>query len=88
MLDRDYEALIERRIEKVRQLSDNMGYFERFFELCAENPTYRQAWESLEHEREEFGMPERYSSYESFKRGKSYHLHKHVRIGFLEDSPE
>lgn len=67
-------------VEKIQQLTSNSGYFERFFELCAETRTYREAWECLEDEREDFGLPERYSSYESFRRGKSYHLNNLVRV--------
>lgn len=65
----------ERFCEKISQLSDNRGYFERFYEILPETTSHRAAWEQLEAEREEVGLPERYSSYESFKAGK-YHHHR------------
>lgn len=70
MIDRDQETLWEQRVEKIRQLSDNEGYFRRVYELLPESGTLREAWERTEAEREGVGLPERYSSYESFKAGK------------------
>lgn len=86
MKDREFEAHAEQFVAKVRQLSDNQGYFERFFELCGEKPTYREAWEALEDERHDFGLPERFTSYESFRAGKTQHYNRLVRINTEEET--
>ena len=85
MQDRDFETYSERFVERVKQLSDRVGYFERFFELCAQKPTYRDAWEAVEAERESVGLPERYSSYESFRVQKAYHINRLIRISSMPE---
>ena len=71
---------------KVLQTLTIPGYFARFYEILPEVGTNRAAWERLEAEREELGLPERYSSYESFKACKSRHLHSGlIRINTGED---
>lgn len=59
------------------------GYFSRFYDIVsASGFTHVQAFESIENEREQFGLPPGYNSYQSFKACKSYHRgHKLVRIG-------
>lgn len=59
--------------EKVLKTLTIQGYFERFYELLPECNTNRQAYERLEQERQEIGLSERYSSYESFRVAKWYH---------------
>lgn len=50
------------------------GYAERFWTFVqASALNHREAFEALEHEREVFGLPCRYSSYESF-RARAPHL--------------
>jgi|688.fasta_scaffold63233_3 hypothetical protein len=44
------------------------GYEERFWQLVqASAMNHRQAWETIETERAFYGIPERYTSYESFR---------------------
>ena len=44
------------------------GYAERFWHFVqASGLNHREAWEALENERAEYRIPERFSSYESFK---------------------
>jgi hypothetical protein len=47
-------------------------YFDTLIELASDR-TYKSAWETIEYERSEIGLPERYSSYNSFR--KAFHLH-------------
>lgn len=51
------------------------GYFRRFYEILPDFRTNKETWEALEADRIEAGLPERYSSYESFRSAKCYHLH-------------
>lgn len=80
MKDREFEGLAEQYVAKIQQLTSHHGYFERFFEICSETPTYKAAWEALEEERAGFGLPEKYTSYESFRVGKTLHINSLIRI--------
>lgn len=73
MIDNNTERHWEKCVSRIRQLSDNEGYFQRVYEILPDAGTLRAAWEATEAERAEVGLPERYSSYESFRRGKNYH---------------
>lgn len=51
------------------------GYIQRFYALVsASSLSHMDAWEAIENERDLFGLPPGYDTYESFKRCKSYHL--------------
>lgn len=50
------------------------GYFDRFFELCVDTKTYREAYEQVEEEYINLIGSHRYSSYESFKTIKTRYL--------------
>lgn len=84
-LDRDFETLMSAHIEKISQLCDNKGYFLRVYAKLPELGTLRASWEAVEQERTELGLPERYSSYESFRAGKSYHHSTLVRVNTEEE---
>lgn len=71
--DSSFERLAERFSEKVRQLSDSEGYFDRFYELTAQYGNQRAAWEAIEEERRFYGLGERFTSYESFRVVKHRH---------------
>ena len=48
------------------------GYFEYFYFLISNGYNHREAYEQIELEREqEYSVPPKYSSYESFRVGKS-----------------
>jgi hypothetical protein len=47
-------------------------YFDTLLELASDR-TYKSAWETIEYQRAEIGLPERYSSYNSFR--KAFHFH-------------
>ena len=78
MLDREFEDRIEAQADKIRQLTSSEGYFLRVYEFLPDLGTLRASWEATEREREELGLPERYTSYESFRRGKSYHHERRI----------
>lgn len=56
------------------------GYFLRFYEILPDFRTNRETWEALEAERMASGLPERYSSYESFRAAKCYHRNHVIRV--------
>lgn len=57
------------------------GYFSRFYELVqASALSHVQAWEAIEGERAAVGLPEGYTSYQSFARSKHYHKPKIFRL--------
>ena len=89
MLDKEFEFSACRYVEKIRQLSDNEGYFRRVYEILPDAGTLRAAWEATEAERADVGLPERYSSYESFRRGKNHHKKTLFRLSdSLQDVTE
>lgn len=50
------------------------GYFEVIRDYTViYNCNFHQAWEFLEADLSEYGLPPRYSTIDAFKRGKSYH---------------
>ena len=53
-------------ITKVRRLTSDEGYFSRFYEIYSTGCNQVQAWEQVESEREEIGLPFKYVSYKSF----------------------
>jgi hypothetical protein len=59
---------------QVRQLNCSSGYFMRFYDYVGECNTHREAWEKLEEERSEYGLEEKYTSYDSFKKAKKTYL--------------
>lgn len=59
---------------KLARLSTVEGYFERFFELCSEYPSYYKTYTALEHEYYQVFGNYRYSSYPSFKSSKYRYL--------------
>ena len=67
---------IESVLSKVQKLHTRKGYFERFFEICAEYPknTYKANYHLLELEYFELFGDFRYSDYESFRQMKSKFL--------------
>lgn len=53
------------------------GYFKAFWQKVQEEQcSHSAAYEFIEEELEKYGLPPRYTSYEAFKRGKSYHFDK------------
>ena len=60
--------------EKVRQINCTSGYFHRFYELTAETQTHQEAWQRLEEERNELGLDEKYTSYNSFRKAKKMYM--------------
>lgn len=52
------------------------GYFELYMKRRQEGFTSKEAWSAVESELQSYGLPGRYSSYESFRR----HLYKMPRI--------
>lgn len=67
---------VEDVIEKAKKLYTRKGYFERFFELCINNPgqTYKAVYHMLESEYIMIFGQNRYDNYESFKSSKSQFL--------------
>lgn len=65
-------------IQRVRKLYSFTGYFQRYFEILQETPSYNygQAYEKLEAEFEYIFGYRRYISYQSFMRAKDYHREK------------
>jgi hypothetical protein len=57
----------------------------------ASDKTFKQAWEIVENERIEIGLPERYTSYDSFRKAFHFHTnkmlsnHKQKRNGQIND---
>ena len=80
MKDTDFERHMEECVCRIRQLSDNEGYFRRVYEILPDAGTLKAAWEATESERAAVGLPERYSSWESFKSGKYQQRHTIFRI--------
>lgn len=75
----------------------NTMYCEDYFKTLvglASDRTFKAAWETIETERMEIGLPERYTTYNSFR--KAFHLHtnsmllrsKQKRTGQMNDRPE
>lgn len=61
---------IEIPVYLVRTLRPD-GYISRFYDLIsASGLNHREAYEAIEGERTLFGLPEAYTSYESFKSAK------------------
>ena len=60
--------------QQVRQINSTSGYFHRFYELSSECRTHQEAWQKLEEEREDFGLDEKYKTYESFRKAKSNYM--------------
>jgi hypothetical protein len=57
------------------------GYFRRFYALVgASSLSHIEAFEAIENERDAFGLPPGYDNYQSFKRCKTYHNGRLVRI--------
>ena len=55
------------------------GYISRFYALIsASSLSHVEAFEAIENEREQYGLPHGYDNYQSFVRGKSYHMRKGV----------
>jgi len=60
--------------QQVRQINCTSGYFHRFYELSGECRTHQEAWQKLEEERYQFGLEEKYKTYESFRKAKSNYM--------------
>ena len=60
--------------QQVRQINSTSGYFHRFYELSGECRTHQEAWQKLEEEREELGLSEKYTTYNSFRKAKSNYM--------------
>jgi hypothetical protein len=60
--------------QQVRQINSTSGYFHRFYELSGECRTHQEAWMKLEEEREELGLDEKYTTYNSFRKAKSNYM--------------
>jgi len=60
--------------QQVRQINSTSGYFHRFYELSGECRTHQEAWQKLEEEREELGLDEKYTTYNSFRKAKSVYM--------------
>lgn len=69
---------IEAILTKVQKLYTRKGYFDRFFEICAEYPknTYKANYHLLELEYFELFGDFRYSDYTSFRWAKYDYLKK------------
>ena len=64
-------------INKVRRLTSDEGYFARFYEIYSDGCNQVEAWEQLEGEREEVGLPNRYASYRSFIKARYVRITQH-----------
>lgn len=64
-------------INRVRRLTSDEGYFARFYEIYSTGCNQVQAWEQLESEREEVGLPTRYVSYRSFIKALYVRIKQH-----------
>jgi hypothetical protein len=60
--------------QQVRQINSTSGYFHRFYELSGECRTHQEAWIRLEEERDELGLDEKYTTYNSFRKAKSNYM--------------
>ena len=60
--------------EQVRQINCTSGYFHRFYELTSETQTHQEAWQRLEEERNELGLDDKYTSYNSFRKAKKMYM--------------
>ena len=60
--------------QQVRQLNCKSGYFHRFYELDPDCKNHQEAWQKLEEEREELGLNEKYTTYNSFRKAKSNYM--------------
>jgi hypothetical protein len=60
--------------EQVRQINCTSGYFHRFYELTSETRTHQEAWQRLEEERNELGLDDKYTSYNSFRKAKKMYM--------------
>ena len=60
--------------QQVRQLNCTSGYFHRFYELVPDCKNHQEAWQKLEEEREELGLNEKYTTYNSFRKAKSNYM--------------
>jgi len=60
--------------QQVRQINSTSGYFHRFYELSGECRTHQEAWQKLEMEREDLGLDEKYTTYNSFRKAKSVYM--------------
>ena len=60
--------------QQVRQLNCTSGYFHRFYELVSDCKNHQEAWQKLEEEREELGLNEKYTTYNSFRKAKSNYM--------------
>jgi len=60
--------------QQVRQINSTSGYFHRFYELSGECRTHQEAWQKLEQEREDLGLDEKYTTYNSFRKAKSVYM--------------
>ena len=60
--------------QQVRQINSNEGYFHRFYELVSDYPRHEDAWQKLEEERNELGLNEKYSTYNSFRKAKKTYM--------------
>ena len=60
--------------EQVRQINCTSGYFHRFYELTSETNTHQEALHRLEEERNELGLDDKYTSYNSFRKAKKMYM--------------
>lgn len=63
-------VLIPRRVITMLHIE---GYFSEFWRLVQEGHTHAEAYLLAERQLEEYGLPQRYESYETFKVMKSRH---------------
>jgi len=66
----------KRILHLARSLYTRNGYFERFFEICQENPgmTYKACYHQLEIEHFDIFSDYRYIDYDSFRKAKARHI--------------
>ena len=55
---------------EVRMLSTNHGYINRYIELCSSASSFEHAWRMLEAERNDIGLDNKYTTYDSFRARK------------------
>ena len=51
-------------------------YFVAFYKHVEAGDTHVEAWQKIEEELTQYGLPTRFDSYENFKSAKSYYLKK------------
>ena len=68
---------------RVIDSTHRVGFFKRVQEASAHYPTMSAAYESVENDLERYGMPRRYSCYNSFR--KQYWLWVRECIGSMEE---